>query len=564
MTVLMVPALDATPYPSLGRQVCDFIESYLVFGPGDLRGQPARLDAEKRGLIYRMYEVFPKGHPQAGRRRFKRVALSLRKGSAKTELAAWIAAVELHPDGPVRCDGFDANGQPVGRGVTDPYIPLVAYTEEQSEDLAYGALRVVLTYSQVAGAFDIGLERIMRVGGDGKAVALATAPNARDGALTTFEHFDETHRFVLPRLKAAHRTMLANLPKRRLSDAWSLETTTAPSPGEGSVAEDTMDYARAVEDGRVKDSTLFFFHRQASEEHDLATREGIRAAVLEASGPVAGWSDIDGIVDQWNDPTADRAYLQRVWLNQLVRASDRAFDVKRWRELVRPEYVVPKRALITLGFDGSRYEDATAIVGTEIETGHQWLVGLWEKPHNRQDWEVPEHEVTAAIADAFERWEVWRLYADPPYWESQVAEWAGQYGDERVWVWRTNRMTPMATAVRAYANAIQSGELTHDGSTGLARHLGNACRRMLTIRDDQGQPLWVIYKERKDSPHKIDGAMAAILSWEARTVAIAAGVVSGVYGTRGAARWWEPGWGGDGDDATAEPVGAAADARSSD
>lgn len=894
MTVLMVPALDATPYPSLGRQVCAFIESFLVFGPGDLRGQPARLDAEKRGLIYRMYEVFPPGHPQAGRRRFKRVGLSLRKGSAKTELSAWIAAVELHPDGPVRCDGFDSRGEPVGRGVVDPYIPLVAYTEEQSDELAYGALRVILEHSQVADAFDIGLERIMRVGGDGKAVALATAPNARDGARTTLNVFDEplaldtpvptpdgwttigaiqpgamvfgrdgaatrvvgvspvhegrpcyrvtfaggdsivtdarhrwavvewsrgewgrtpgnesvrttehmyinglattygkrwrlprhagydgtcaslpidpyvlgvwlgdgatnagyihagrddvdelralveaagyrttvsndlnadkpravrfipeglraqlttlkvrgdkhipaaylfasraqrlallqglmdtdgyttrhgtctfvqgrqlfaeavrdlllslgtpatvtvtedarsrtgvmfkvhfspaycpfrlkrkavlcpgrsrvsthwptvvaiepcesvpvkciavdsedrlflagrglrlthnTHRFVLPRLKQAHRAMLANIPKRRLADAWSLEITTAPSPGEGSVAEDTMDYARAVEDGRVKDSTLFFFHRQASEDHDLTTRDGIRAAVVEASGPVAGWSDVDGIVDQWNDPTADRAYLQRVWLNQLVRASDRAFDAIRWRELARPDYAVPKRALITLGFDGSRFEDATALVGTEIETGHQWLVGLWEKPPNRQNWEVPEHEVTAAIDRAFDYWEVWRLYADPPYWESQVAEWAGKYGDERVWVWRTNRMTPMAIAVRAYANAIQSGELTHDGSAGLARHLGNACRRVLTIRDDQGQPLWVIYKERKDSPHKIDAAMAAILSWEARTVAIAAGVVAGVYGTRGAARWWEPDWGDD--DATAEPGGVAAE-----
>ena len=132
MTVLMVPAITAEDWPTLGPQVCAFIESYLVFGPGDLRGQPAKLDAEKRALIYRMYELFPQDHPQAGRRRFKRCALSLRKGSAKSELAAWLAAVELHREGPVRCDGFDAYGRPVGAPVTDPYIPLVAYTEEQS------------------------------------------------------------------------------------------------------------------------------------------------------------------------------------------------------------------------------------------------------------------------------------------------------------------------------------------------------------------------------------------------------------------------------------------------
>ena len=255
MTVLMVPK-DDTAYPTLGGQVCDFIEDNLVHGPGDLRGQPITLDPEKRALIYRMYEVYPQGHDWAGRRRFKRAALSLRKGSAKTELAALVAICELCQDAPVRCDGWDADGQPVGVGVTDPYIPMVAYTEEQSDELAYGALRVILEYSRIADDFDIGLTRVVRLGGDGKAVSLATAPDARDGARTTFEIFDETHRLILPRQKMAHRTMLANLPKRYIADAWALEVTTAPSPGEGSVAEDTMDYARQVANGSIKDSRL--------------------------------------------------------------------------------------------------------------------------------------------------------------------------------------------------------------------------------------------------------------------------------------------------------------------
>jgi phage terminase large subunit-like protein len=523
VSVLMVPALEERPWPTLGPQVCDFIETFLVFGPGDLRGEPARLDAEKRALVYRIYEVYPQGSDQAGRRRFKRVGLSLRKGSAKTEFAAWIAACELHPDAPVRCDGFDAHGQPVGVGVTDPYIPMVAYTEEQSEDLAYAALRVILMYSPLVDDFDIGLERIMRIGGDGKAVALATAPDARDGARTTFQHFDETHRFTLPRLREAHRTMMANIPKRRLADAWSLETTTAPAPGEGSVAEDTMDYARQVADGKISDSRLFFFHRQAGDEHDLTTSEGIRAAVIEASGPVAEWSDIDGIVEQWRDPTADRTYLERVWLNRLVRSSEQAFDAEQWRLLAEDDIEVPEGELITLGFDGARYHDATAVVGTHVLSGYQWLLGLWEQPQGIQGWEVPAAEVEATLADAFERWEVWRLYADPPYWETYVAQWAGRWGEKRVIEWWTNRYKAMAYAIRSFCNAIQAAELSHDGSKGLARHIGNACRRLLNLRDDQGQPLWVMTKERPDSPHKIDAAMAACLAWEARCDALAAG-----------------------------------------
>ena len=537
MTVLMVPQ-DSKSYPTLGPQVCDFIESYLVHGPGDLRGLPVVLDAEKRALIYRMYELFPQGHPQAGRRRFKRVALSLRKGSAKTELAALIAIAELHPDGPVRCDGFDANGNPVGVGVIDAYIPMVAYTEEQSDELAYGALRVILEYSQLADDFDIGLTRTLRIGGDGKAASLATAPDARDGARTTFQLFDETHRLNLPRQKMAHRTMLANIPKRFLADAWSLEVTTAPAPGEGSVAEDTMDYARQVAGGAIKDSRLFFFHRQANDEHDLSTPEGIRAAVIEASGPVAAWSDIDGIVEQWRDPSSDKTYLERVWLNRLVRASDRAFDLERWKELAEGPEPPPDGDTITIGFDGARWEDSTALVGTQVSSGFQWLIGLWEKPTNVKidDWEVPADEVDAAVARAFERWDVWRMYADPPYWESVVAEWAGEYGDKRVVEWWTNRPKQMAYAIKAFNTAIKAGTLVHDGNPHLARHIGNAVRKYLSLRDEDGQPLWTIYKERPDSPFKIDAAMAAILSWEARGDALAAGVVgngSSVYEQRG-------------------------------
>jgi len=539
MSVLAVPELEAKPWPTLGPLVCQFIEENLVHGPGDLRGKPAILDDEKRGLIYRMYEVFPKRHAQAGRRRFKRVAISLRKGSAKTELAAWIAICELHPDGPVRCAGFDRRGNPIGTGVTDPYIPMVAYTEEQVEELAYGALRVILENCALKHDFDIGLERVMRKGGDGKCEPMASSPSGTDGARTTFQVFDETHRMVRPRLKGAHRTMLANIPKRKLSDAWSLETTTAPAPGEGSIAEDTMRFAQQIAEGKIKDPKLFFFHRQASDGHDLTTVRGIRAAVREASGPVASWSDIDSIVEQWKDPTADRAYLERVWLNRLVQSAERAFDAMKWSALVRPGYEVAPRSKITLGFDGSRYRDATALVGTEIFTGFQFVCGLWERPAHAVKWEVPKEDVDRAVQSAFSTYDVWRLYADPPYWEETVASWSGKYGKDRVIEWWTNRQKQMAYAVRAFANAIKDGSLSHGGHEGLTRHIGNAQKRSIGQQDDQEQPLFTIQKERKDSPLKIDAAMAAILSWQARCHAIALGLSQPVRKRR-APRIWTP------------------------
>src|SRR4051794_24949285 len=126
MSTLVVPPLDDEPWPTLGPQVAAFLEAYSVFGPGSLKGQPYKLDAEKLAALYRIYEVYPQGHPFEGRRRFKRAGISWRKGLAKTEFLAQIGYAELHDEGPVRCDGFDANGEPVGRPVRDPYIPLLA------------------------------------------------------------------------------------------------------------------------------------------------------------------------------------------------------------------------------------------------------------------------------------------------------------------------------------------------------------------------------------------------------------------------------------------------------
>lgn len=531
MGVLVVPEPDTEPWPTLGPQVCEFLEERCVHGPGDLRGEDYQLDSEKRALIYRWYEVYPKGHTRAGRRRFKRVGLSVRKGTAKTELAAAIAFAELHPESPVRCDGFDVNGAPVGRPVRDPYIPMVAYTEEQTSDLAYGALYVMCTEGPDADLFDSGLERIVRISGDGKAQALASSPDSRDGARTTFQHFDETHRFVLPRLREAHQTMLANIPKRMLADPWSLETTTTYTPGEGSVAEGTHEYAELVAEKKIKDRTLFFFHREATprEDEDLSDDAQLREAIREASGPsIATWPDFEGQVDYvaslYNHPDTDRAYYERVWLNRRVQAGRQAFDVKRWRdELARPELEVPDGDPICVGFDGAQFRDATALIATHLPSGQQWPLGIWECPPGQAEWECPEDEVDDALVAAFDRWKVIRVYADPPYWDGMIVRWKGRWGEKRVTEWWTNRPKAMAYSLRAYHRAMKAGDVRHDGDEVLARHVANARKRMLKMLDDDGQPLWVIEKERHDSPFKIDGAMAGCLSWEARNDVIASG-----------------------------------------
>lgn len=533
---LMVPAIDTEPYPTLGPFVVQFIEENLCHGPGDMLGQPVKLNQEQRAWIYRLYEVEPpkinhgRGkmlNPRAGRRRFQRCALSLRKGSAKTEFAAWIAIAELHADGPVRCGGFEKNGVPIPCPVTDPYIPMISYSEEQTEELAYGALRRILQEVSLGNDFDIGLERILRLDGKGKAEAVSTSPNARDGARTTFQHADETHRLILDGQKRAWTVMLANLAKRPLADPWALETTTAPEPGGGSVAENTMEYARQVSTGRAQNSRLFFYHREASPDHDITTRTGLKAAITEASGPfIAKWSDIDRIADAFEEPGADRPYLERVWLNRLVQSTGRAFNSKLWKTLAK-SFTVPPRSAVSLGFDGSRYDDSTSLIGVHVESGHIFTLGVWEKPSHIANWEVPVDEVDGAVSDAFERFNVTRMYCDPPKWESWVAKWAGQYGEKRVSEWWTNRRKPMAYAIRSFISAMEGGEFSQDGNTILTDHIDNSRQAQTNLVDEVGKPLWILRKERPDSSKKIDAAVAAVLAWEARNDSVAAGEVGG-------------------------------------
>jgi hypothetical protein len=137
-----------------------------------------------------------------------------------------------------------------------------------------------------------------------------------------------------------------------------------------------------------------------------------------------------------------------------------------------------------------------------------------------EQWEVPEHEVTAAVEDLMETMVVWKLYADPPHWTETVGAWAARWPDQ-VEEWWTARPKPMAYALREYVECLDAGTLINDGDPRMRRHIGAAGRKDLTIRDAEGRPLWVLKKQRED--RKFDAAMAGVLSNKARLDALKAG-----------------------------------------
>ena len=542
MATLIVPRPDRlTLNPTLGHQVIEDIHNYSVFGPGSLQEQPARLDDEKQMLILRFYEVYPMGHRLAGTRIFDRCAVELRKGTAKTELASWVAHMELHPWSHVRFNGFDEHGELLpGRPVMSPYIPMLATAEEQVQELAFGVLKFIIEHSDTGHLFDSSLEKIVRLGeggaNKGMAVPVSNSPSTRDGARTTFQHFDEPHQLVLPRERKAVETMIQNLAKRQIETPWALYTSTAGQPGMGSVEEDVRTEAEMIADGRAPNSSLFFFARWASEKHkDLSTVENRIEAIKEATGPIGEWGvgQFERIARDYDRVGIDRMYWERVYLNRWRKSGAGAYNMEKVRKLAKVELGqqlhIPKDAFVTVGFDGARYKDSTAIVITEITTGCQQIAGLWERPEDAIDWETDLQDVNGVMEQVFKDYEVWRAYCDPPYYVEAVAVWAGKWPDQVV-EWWTNRQRQAAYMARAYAEAIDGEQIkfvgTEDSRADMVRHISHAGRKDLKITDDEGQPLWHLCKLDGQQHNKFDACMAGNLSWQARLDAVSEGAQS--------------------------------------
>lgn len=529
-------------FPSLGPQVVDWIETYLCHGPGDVQGTPIELDDELYEFVVRCYRL----DPETGRRVYRRAFLSRPKGRAKSELAGMLVCAEAL--GPVRCDGWDAKGDPVGRAVRSPFIRCLATEEGQSgntfDNVAVMMDHLAAEHGSEFPAIDLGRStqtstRIYLSGG-GEIVPSTASSAAKDGGKETFAVFDETHLYLLPELHRMHETVRRNLRKRLAAEPWALETSTMYAPGEESVAEKTHEYAQAIAEGRVREKGLLFDHKQAPPDTDMADRDSLLAGLRHVYGPASEWMDLEGIVAEIWDPQSDVANSRRYWLNQPTAASDAWVTRQQVEACATATEVVADGELITLGFDGSRQRargvtDSTALVGCRVSDGHLFLIpwqggySIWEQPPGPEgaEWSVPRQEVDWAVAWAFEHYRVVGFYADPAKWETYIDQWTATYGPRLQvrskrsapleWWMSGGRATEVVRATDRLHTALSTAAVTIDaGSSPLIRHLVNARRRV--------SPTGVqIAKEHPLSAKKIDAAVAAILAYECRADAVAAG-----------------------------------------
>ena len=345
----MTLSLDRT----LGVGVVEWIEANLVHGPGDVQGEPLRLDDEQTRFILDAYAI-----NDAGRRLVRRAVYSRAKGRAKSELAAALVCAEAL--GPVRFSHWSdpkARTGPVGRCVTAPFIKCVA-TEEGQAGNTYGAVEFMLREGRagLTPGLDVALTRTFLPGG-GEIRAVSSKAASKDGGKETFVNFDETHLYVGEGLVQTHATLRRNLGKRKQAEPWSLETTTMYAPGEGSVAETAHVYASKIMKGDVRDGGFLFDHVEGPPVDDFDDDAQSLASLRVAYGEASGWMDFDRLLADAGEAResveAPRLVgeFRRYFLNQPTRRAEVVWvPAGVWRQGDR-DTLPPPDGVVGVGVD---------------------------------------------------------------------------------------------------------------------------------------------------------------------------------------------------------------------
>jgi hypothetical protein len=497
---------------SLGFDLLDWFGTHLRIPSGPSYGQPLWLTDEQARLVLRWYAV-----DDHGRFLFRRGSARRPKGWGKSPLLAAMALAELA--GPVVFDGWDAEGRPVGRPNGTPWVQIAAVSEDQTDN-TYLALFNMVSMGTTADdlGLDVGRTTVRRPEGHGLLEPVTAAAGSREGQPISFAVLDETHLWT-PRnggrkLAAVLRRNAAKMGGR------TFESTNAFRPGEKSVAEDTHKAADKHQRGLLYDAV------EAPWVEDLSVKADMFPALRVAYGDSV-WVDLDRIFEDANDQDTTDSDARRFYLNQLVASEDDYIPGRLW-DAIETSGVPEDGATIVAGFDGSRFHDATALVGVEVASGRLFRLGLWARDEADDQWEVPRHEVNAAVDRMFAAYRTVLFYCDPPDWDSEVADWHAKHG-EAVLAFPTNSEKRMSDALKAFKNAVKTRDLIHDGDPDLSQHVLNArldVRIPAGAEDDAERHVWRIRKPTRLA--KIDGCVAGVLAWKARVQAIEDGALEPV------------------------------------
>jgi phage terminase large subunit-like protein len=465
--------LDLRRLPKRGGARCiAFCERYITVPKGTGAKHRLKLRGWQREIVR---GVLDEPRP-------RQALVAIPAGNGKSTLAAAIGLYGL-----------------LGDGVEGAQVLVVASDERQARIIFRTAKRMVELDKDLSARVQVFADHLLEPRTDSIFMALPADAGSLQGWDPSMALVDELHVVTDDTFEA----MAARAGKRDRS--LLLAISTPPKAGDDGVMR------RLVDHGREGVDPSFYFTEFA-------------APAGRAVDDEAAWAVANPALDDFLHRDALRATLppkmrenafRRYRLGQWVGVDDAWLPDGAWAACADATITIPDGTEVVLAFDGSFNGDTTVLtVATVAQRPHVDLVELWEAAGKQ----VPIVDVEAAIRAACRRWRVLEIAADPFRWARSLQLLDGEGLPVLEYPQSPGRMTP---ATARFYEAVVNGQLTHSGDSRLARHISNAVLR----EDARGARL---AKERKDSPRRIDAAVAAVMAHD-RAAALAGVTRDSIY-----------------------------------
>jgi hypothetical protein len=524
-------ALDFDPLHTLGFLVTDWIEQHCKVPGGVYEGEPLLFNGWQLYCTANHYRIKPAavadprrlvapfhyrrsvivGPQKCGKSPWG-AGMLLAEGVGPTLFAGWANGGESY-----RCEdhgcgcGWEyryAKGEAMGMPRRKSLLGLLAYAETQTNNV-YEPLQTMI-HNGPLGEFVHVREGFIRLPNRGKIVPLSSAARSKLGQPLTGGLGDESGLYTATnRVLDTWQTMRRGIAAMQ---GRTIELTNPWDPMENSAAQQAFESRRP---------DIFRYYRKPPVDLSYANkreRHKIHRYVY-ADSPWVDPASIDAEAAELveTDPTQ----AERFYGNRLVQGLGAYLTEAGWDAQTRPDVAVPEGARICIGFDGSRSSDWTAI-RAETLAGHRFLPTYGEdnlptfwRPEAWPEGRIPRGQVDAAVDWIFRHYKVKRMYCDPRHFETQIDQWATEYGEDVVVEFPTNSVGRMFPALLRYREDLAEGLTTHDADETTKAH-ALAARKVAKPGDK-----FILGKPSDNQ--KIDLEMADILAHEAAADARADG-----------------------------------------
>lgn len=368
------------------------------------------------------------------------------------------------------------------------------------------------------------------------------------------------------------KVITRNVTKSKGGAARILAITNAYDPSEDSVAQRRRETYEEQLAGLAYNSRVLYDSIEAPPDARIRpkklrtdspdpTEEEVKeylAAVIRAVRGDATWLDLETILAEIMDTNNPAGESRRFYFNQIIASEDSWVDpaaveasidkvVAAARRIpgaddLQAGWIVMPHEPVVAFFDGSKSDDASALVGCRIEDGYCFTIGVWQPPSQKdraKTWLAPRGAITSRVDEMFERFNVVGFWADPShatedetgsrYWDDTIDDWMKRHGrklDKKIWpvksglgVHAINFDMTSPTNQKAFVGMAEqtvedfesldrleeyAPKFRIDGHPALVQHLRNA-------RSNPSNKWGIsMMKENRESKHKIDLAVCLV------------------------------------------------------